>query len=114
MPFYLLDALITLFFLVFSRYTVRWVVNRVIEDSSEQHFPEKVLIYGAGEIGCQLANVLERQQHYRVVGFIDDDLQLQKHVISGIKVYSPRLINSLTKKFEIESVLLAIPSATKE
>lgn len=111
---YILDCLLTLFFLVLSRLIVRWIVTWSVDNSLEEGSPEKVLIYGAGEIGCQLSHALARQQKYRVVGFIDDDRQLQKQAIGGIKVYSPKLLKTLTQKHEIESILLAVPSASKE
>jgi FlaA1/EpsC-like NDP-sugar epimerase len=111
---YILDSLLTLFFLLMSRLIVRWVVTRAVGKSLEDGSAEKVLIYGAGEIGCQLVNTLDRQQKYRVVGLIDDDRQMQRQVIGGIKVHSPKFIKRLAQKYEIESILLAIPSVSKE
>ena len=111
---FILDSLLTLFFLVLSRLIVRWVVTRSTNSSIEKGSHEKVLIYGAGGLGCQLANTLDRQQKYAVVGFIDDDRQLQKQAIGGIKVHSPKSLKTLIQKHEIESILLAVPSVSKE
>jgi hypothetical protein len=51
---YILDALSTLFFLVLSLLTVRWIFTRSVDNSLGRNSPGKVLIFGAKEIGCQL------------------------------------------------------------
>ncbi len=45
----------------------------------------KVLLYGAGEVGEIFLNVL----NIEIVGFVDDDLKKQGKYFNGHKVYSP-------------------------
>ena len=69
-----------------------------------------VIIYGAGEAGVQLANALLSGKEYVPVAFVDDNPQLHKTVISGIKVYASKHIADLLDKRNVSTVLLAMPS----
>lgn len=72
----------------------------------------RVAIYGAGEAGVQLANALRSGSEYLPVAFIDDDPQLQRTSISGIRVHSPARLRELIDQHDLGAVLLAIPSLT--
>jgi nucleoside-diphosphate-sugar epimerase len=73
----------------------------------------RVLIYGAGNAGRQLAAALSHSYEMQVVGFIDDDPQLQGSVLAGKKIYQPELLSDLVISLQISSVLLAMPSASR-
>jgi len=73
----------------------------------------RVLIYGAGNAGRQLAAALSHSYEMQVVGFIDDDPQLQGSVLAGKKIYQPELLSDLVISLDISSVLLAMPSASR-
>ena len=72
-----------------------------------------VAIYGAGETGIKLFSALQTGKHFNVVAFIDDSIDLQGTDIFGVRVYPFSSFGKIVAKFEIESVLLAIPSATR-
>lgn len=72
----------------------------------------KVLIYGAGESGRQLLTALNQVSGYTICAFIDDNKNLHKLSIHGIKVYSPKNLEKLVNEYKIEKILLAIPSET--
>lgn len=74
----------------------------------------KVLIYGAGQTGRQLAVAMANNQEMRVVGFVDDDERLHGHVINGLPVYGPSELADLVDDLSISDVLLAMPSATRK
>ena len=74
---------------------------------------KKALIYGAGDAGVQLVNALEHSSEYEAVAFIDDSNELQKHQIIGLTIYSINDINHLIKKFQIDEILIAMPSVTR-
>ena len=46
---------------------------------------KNVLIYGAGDAGRQLVIALENSPEFKVLGFLDDNIQLQKQVLIGQK-----------------------------
>ena len=70
----------------------------------------KVLIYGAGSAGRQLAGALTGSHDMRVMGFLDDDNNLQGHVINGLRVYQPDELAKLISTHKISDILLALPS----
>ena len=73
-----------------------------------------VLIYGAGSAGRQLLTSLESNLEMKVVGFLDDDPQFHRQKILGQTVYDPLNIDKLINKKNIEIVLLALPSITRQ
>ncbi len=72
---------------------------------------KRVLIYGAGDAGTQLATVLKTDPLYSIVGFIDDDKSLKGWNILGLNVYSPLQIDALISKKLVNEIILAMPSA---
>lgn len=73
----------------------------------------KVLIYGAGNAGRQLAAAMANSHEMRVAGFLDDDDRLHGHMLNGLPIYSPKDLPSLVASAQISTVLLAIPSASR-
>ncbi|WP_205632828.1 polysaccharide biosynthesis protein [Chlorobaculum limnaeum] len=74
---------------------------------------EKILIYGAGEAGIQIASALQHNARYSVEGFIDDDILLFDKCINGITVYSPDCVKKIVYSKSITNILLALPSVKK-
>ena len=70
----------------------------------------KVLIYGAGQTGRQLAAAMANSHDMQVAGFMDDDQHLQGHVVNGQPVYNPADLPELAIALAINDVLLAMPS----
>jgi len=73
-----------------------------------------VLIYGAGSTGRQLLTSLEINPEMKVVGFLDDDTQFHRQIILGQTVYDPLNIDKLIIKKNIDLVLLALPSISRQ
>jgi FlaA1/EpsC-like NDP-sugar epimerase len=74
----------------------------------------KVLIYGAGRTGRQLAAAMANSHEMRVVGFLDDDDRLHGHVLNGQPIYNPTDLDNLTTTLNISDVLLAMPSLSRK
>jgi len=74
----------------------------------------RVLIYGAGSAGRQLAAALRNSHQMRVVGFIDDDHELHGQVLNGIPIYGPSDITNLAISLTVSDVLLALPSVSRQ
>ena len=70
----------------------------------------KVLIYGAGGAGRQLAAALANSHEMQVAGFLDDDDRLHGHVLNGQSIYNPADLLNLVSTLGIGHVLLAMPS----
>lgn len=73
----------------------------------------KVLIYGAGSSGRQLANAMANSQEMKVVGFLDDDNSLQGHLLNGLRVYHPKDLVAIVADNGITTVLLALPAISR-
>jgi FlaA1/EpsC-like NDP-sugar epimerase len=73
-----------------------------------------VLIYGAGSAGRQLLISLENHLEMVVVGFLDDDHQFHGQNILGQTVYDPLNIEKLINKKNIDVILLALPSISRQ
>ncbi|WP_281223052.1 polysaccharide biosynthesis protein [Photobacterium sanguinicancri] len=72
----------------------------------------KVLIYGTGTAGRQLALALRSSDDYRVISFLDEDKTLENTMILGLKVHNIDEASRLITRYGISKILLAIPSAS--
>ncbi|ADR18039.1 nucleoside-diphosphate sugar epimerase/dehydratase [Calditerrivibrio nitroreducens] len=78
---------------------------------------KRVLIVGAGSAGQMIAREIKDNDklHAEVVGFVDDDERKIKTRILGIPVIgSTKEIPIIAKDDEIDEIVIAIPSASKE
>lgn len=71
----------------------------------------RVIIYGAGDSGRQLVNLLRQGHEFHPVAFIDDEKRLFKTVVNGLTVYNSKKLSALIAKKRAVMVLLAMPSA---
>jgi FlaA1/EpsC-like NDP-sugar epimerase len=76
-------------------------------------YKAKVIVYGAGAAGSQLANTLRQGSEYAPVAFVDDWRGMHGTFVEGLKVYDPELLPRLLKHFGAERILLAMPSAPR-
>ena len=74
---------------------------------------QRVIIYGAGKSGAQLAISLLGGEEYRPVAMVDDDTALHGSVVKGLRVHPPKSIAQLIDDTGARHVLLAIPSASR-
>jgi FlaA1/EpsC-like NDP-sugar epimerase len=114
----ILNWLIMVLLVGSSRFFARWWLGDTYTRlSGGHHFPplpkKKVLIYGAGSGGVQLASALALGREFEPVAFIDDDPSLHRHKIHGLKIYPFSALSYLIGRYEVTSVLLAIPSAKR-
>ncbi|WP_375390906.1 polysaccharide biosynthesis protein [uncultured Sphingomonas sp.] len=73
----------------------------------------RVLIYGAGSSGRQVASALQISGQVRVIGFLDDDRTLWNATINGLRVHAPDDLDRLVARHAVTDVLLAINKATR-
>ncbi len=91
---------------------VRLGARLLLRPNNNNH-KTRVLIYGAGSSGRQLAQALINGEQYHPVMFVDDDTTLQRSTILGIPVSSPDNIAGIVKQRNIGRILLAMPSASR-
>ncbi len=107
------DAILTLFLVVGARFFLRWLLYDLRSRLQGQAAPERVIIYGAGLAGSQLAQALTHDQTYLPVAFVDDNPQLQHQIIQGLTVYPPSQLAKLWTQKRFDIILLALPSADR-
>jgi len=93
-----------------SRAFARFWLGGHYQSQLRQAALPKVLIYGAGTAGRQLAAAMANSHEMRVAGFLDDDDRLHGHVLNGLAIYSPADLTGLVQSLNISNVLLALPS----
>ncbi len=107
--------LITLVLMIIMRFTIRRLYNEVYKNVGDKL---NVLVYGAGDGGTMLMRTLNQDptSKFRIRAFVDDDPQRAKSQINTIKVYSPKvaLTPEFIEKFDIDVMIVAIPSLTEE
>ena len=100
-------------FVFLSRGLVRLFLSGEYQLQIRESKLPRVIIYGAGNTGRQLLYALESGRVVRVAAFVDDDKRLQGCMLGGLKIYPPRRIPALLRAFGSNTVLLAIPSASR-
>ncbi|MGR5167030.1 polysaccharide biosynthesis protein [Vibrio astriarenae] len=89
------------------------VIVRSLMVQSRSKTCKEVVIYGAGSGGRQLAFALRASGDYRVRAFIDCDETLTNTVILGLPVISVEDAMPIINKYDVDQVLLAVPSASR-
>ncbi|MEC9312441.1 MAG: nucleoside-diphosphate sugar epimerase/dehydratase [Pseudomonadota bacterium] len=97
-------------FLVATRGVLHQVVMAIYRRAQPRC---RVLIYGAGTTGTQLAQALKAHDGIDPVAFVDDNSSLQGMTLVGLPVFPPARIDHIVKTRGIKRVLLAMPSQSQ-
>ncbi len=112
----LINWAMALIFIGGSRLTAQWLTNIYMHSLHKTRGKtdiKKVLIYGAGEAGIQLAAGLASHHQTEVAGFIDDSSRLYNQYIRGHRVYSSENLQELVRSTAVSEILLALPSVSR-
>jgi FlaA1/EpsC-like NDP-sugar epimerase len=102
-------SVVALLYVAGSRFVVRYyLLRRYLMPTVA-----RVAIYGAGEAGAHLSNLLLTTRAFDPVIFIDDNKGLRGRFVNGIKVHLPDSLASLIKTNGIDRILLAVPSLNR-
>lgn len=93
----------------FAHYLLGGNYRRMLDDDDAT----RVIIYGAGASGRQLAEALRGKSDMKVVAFCDDDVSLHGALVQGLVVHDPENLVQVAARYEATDVLLAVPSATR-
>lgn len=97
-----------------SRLGIRYWLGDTYQRILHQNTLAKVLIYGAGNSGRQLAGALTNSAELNVVGYLDDDPRLKGGIMGGLPIYDPSDLPVLAEALGVHNVLLALPSASRQ
>ncbi len=93
-----------------SRAFARLIFGDVFNNKKRQNSLPQILVYGAGKSGRQLAAAIATADDMQLIGFLDEDKRLHGHQIDGILVFDPNKIQSISQRYNITDVCLAMPS----
>lgn len=110
----LIQPILLLLMVGCSRALARLWLGDLYQRQLRQANLRKVLIYGAGSAGRQLAAAMANNHEMRVVGFLDDDDRLHGHVLNGHAIYNPADLPSVVGSLGVSDVLLALPSVNRK
>jgi len=91
----------------------RWWLTGSFNTSTRGEARNKVVIYGAGNAGVQIASALARGSELQPIAFIDDNPALQGNYIEGCRVYPFSKLSMLVEDYAVKEVLLAMPSVPR-
>ena len=110
----IIQPILLLFFVGASRAIARLWLGDQYQTVLKQANRAKVMIYGAGSTGRQLAGAMTNSPEMQVVGFLDDDERLFGHILNGQPIYSPKELDNLVAALNVSIVLLAMPSLPRK
>ncbi len=107
----LLQPTLFAFAVISSRLLVRhWLGNG---SASLRRGLPRVLIYGAGSAGRQLATGLAQSLEVLVLGYVDDDERLHGHVLNGLTIFAPSQLTRVVAEQHVKQIYLAMPSLSR-
>ena len=104
-----LQPILLFFAILTSRLSIKYILDSGYNMMDKSLNKKNVLIYGAGEAGRQLVVALENSPEFKVVGYLDDDIDLHRQYLLGKKIYSLDNLEILLKSKNIDLVFLALP-----
>ena len=111
----IINWLLAIFIIGGSKLCAKFILNYkfIYKSDHLDSSKNRVLIYGAGAAGVQLASALNNSNEFNPVGFLDDNKDLQGSSVSGLSVYSANDIEELINRLKVNEVLIALPSASR-
>ena len=109
----IIQPILLLLFVGLSRALARIWLGDHYQSIIKKASRPKVLIYGAGQTGRQLAAALTNSPEMQVMGFLDDDDRLHGQVLNGIPIFNPTDLVDLVEQRKISDVLLAMPNLSR-
>ena len=100
--------------LVISRIVARYMLFDVLNRQGADGVSQRVLIYGAGSAGRQLALSLRHEANMILCGYIDDDPRLTGKHLDNVRVHDSENVVGLIASYDIDMVLLAVPRISRQ
>jgi FlaA1/EpsC-like NDP-sugar epimerase len=108
------------------RMFARWLLRK-IEDSvhikhtrggagadAVVHHQSRVVIFGAGSAGRQLAVGLGQSRECVLLAFVDDRIELHGRELMGVPIISQGELQDFVASHQVDDILLAMPSITRK
>ncbi|MFV0481263.1 MAG: polysaccharide biosynthesis protein [Campylobacteraceae bacterium] len=100
-----------LFFYIFS-YSFLMYFYWYVNNRGSVSKTKSLVIYGAGKAGTKLQNEF-RETSFNLICFIDDDKDMQKRSVDGVKILSLQTFKEKFKDRKMDLLVVAMPSVRK-
>jgi len=119
-----INAMATVLLIGGSRMFARWLLRK-IEDSLRVEGTcgnslltgsdvSRVVIFGAGSAGRQLAVGLEHSPECTLLAFVDDGIELHGRDLMGVPIISQEKLQDFVMGHQVDDILLAMTSITRK
>jgi len=109
----IIQPILLFLFISLTRIIARYFLVDVLASRDFIGDRKRVIIYGAGTTGKQLASTIRNEPGMVVVAFVDDDWQLRGKTLDGIKIFAADQLTDIARRHEVTDVLLAMPKNTR-
>lgn len=99
--------------LVVSRLFARYILFDLLSQRGFEGTPKRVLIYGAGSAGRQLALSLRHEPGMFLAGYMDDDARLAGQHLDHVRIHHSDDVSGVVHRLAVDAVLLALPSISR-
>jgi len=106
----LIEPFVSFFLVLSSRQILGKQIFRLSSSGIAKR--ERIIIYGAGLAGIQMAQSMRVMEGLKAVAFIDDNPSKWKMLAADIKVFPPSAIPELVKKHNVRRAIIAAPSSS--
>ena len=118
----LINAMVAVLIVGGSRMLARWLLRKFEDVVSVKRAglgamvlqQTRVVIYGAGAAGRQLAVGLGQSRECVLLAFVDDGTELQGRDLMGVPIISQATLQDFVVGHRVHDILLAMPSITRK
>ena len=118
----LINAMVAVLVVGGSRMFARWLLRKIEDSVHVRHSgggvkrsrQSRVLIFGAGAAGRQLAVGLGQSRECILLGFVDDSFDLHGRDLMGVPIISREKLQDFVVSHQVDDILLAMPSITRK
>lgn len=110
----LIQPMIFLLLIILSRYFALSWLGDLSPNQDKKIQKKNALIFGAGTEGRELMMALSNNVEIKIIGFLDDDLELHDNQINGLNVYNPIDIKKIISEKQINEIFLVLKYVNRE
>jgi FlaA1/EpsC-like NDP-sugar epimerase len=108
-----LHPLVFMLALAGSRLGLSSLLLQALYSGPVRHKRKRVLIYGAGSAGQQLANSVREDPQIRVIGFVDENPVLSNRSVEGKPIWHTDELERIMALEDVDEVFLALSAASR-
>lgn len=109
----ILQPIIFFMLLATCRICVRYFLTDIMRTRGFSGELRKIIIYGAGSSGRQLASSLKQEPGFQIVAFVDDDRRLDGNRLDSVKISYTGKIEKIIERYGVTDIILAMPRNSK-